>query len=99
MDLRAPDTSSRHHFTMLRYSDIEPILAALRARFRLTPTQARVATLLADRLTNAEIAVELRIQPTTARRHTEAVLLRLGVGSRFEVATTVAAVFAEAGRS
>ena len=99
MDLRAPDTSQRHNLTMLRYSDIEQILTSLRTRYRLTPTQARVATLLADRLTNAEIATALCIQPSTARRHTEAVLLRIGVSSRFKVAMTVAEMFAEVGRS
>jgi DNA-binding CsgD family transcriptional regulator len=61
------------------------LVADLRNRFRLTPTQARVATLLADRLTNAEIASELQVKPSTARHHTEAVLFRMGVSSRFAV--------------
>lgn len=98
MDLRAPDTAPRRNLTMQRYSDIEQILTSLRDRYRLTPTQARVAALLADRQTNAEIAMALCIQPSTARRHTEAVLLRLGVSSRFKVIATVAAVIAEARR-
>ena len=66
------------------------MIATLRRKYRLTPTQARVATLLADRLTNAEIALQLSVRPSTARRHTEAVLLRLGVTSRFKVVTTLA---------
>ena len=101
MDFRAPHS---HAFatssTLLRYANADPhVVDSLRRKYRLSPTQARVATLLADRLTNAEIAFELHVQPSTARRHTEAVLLRLGVSSRFQVASTVAQMFAEASRS
>lgn len=85
---------------LLRYGNAEPhVITSLRQRYRLTPTQARVATLLADRLTNAEIALELQVRPSTARRHTEAVLLRLGVNSRFKVVTRLAELFTEAQRS
>jgi DNA-binding NarL/FixJ family response regulator len=85
---------------LLRFGNAEPhVMTSLRQKYRLTPTQARVATLLADRLTNAEIALELRVRPNTARRHTEAVLLRLGVNSRFKVNTTLAEFFVEAQRS
>lgn len=85
---------------LLRFGNAEPqVLISLRQKYRLTPTQARVATLLADRLTNAEIASQLRVRPNTARRHTEAVLWRLGVSSRFQVFGTIAGFFAEANRS
>ena len=85
---------------LLRFGNAEPqVLTSLRRKYRLTPTQARVATLLADRLTNAEIALELCVRPNTARRHTEAVLWRLGVNSRFQVFGTIADMFAEANRS
>jgi DNA-binding NarL/FixJ family response regulator len=85
---------------LLRYANTHPqLLQSLRLKYRLTPTQTRVATLLADRLTNKEIALELRIRPSTARRHTEAVLLRLGVNSRFKVAAMLAALFAAGERS
>jgi DNA-binding CsgD family transcriptional regulator len=85
---------------LIRYGNTEPgQLMSLRRRYRLTPTQARVATLLADRLTNAEIAQELRVKPSTARRHTEAVLFRLGVSSRFQVVTQLAEFFDPAARS
>ena len=81
----------------LRYGKAGPdVLALIREKFRLTPTQARVATLLADRLTNAEIAHELRMKPSTARNHTEAVLFRLGVKSRLMVMPRLADIFAEA---
>ena len=70
----------------LRHRSATPrVVRDLRLKYRLTPTQARVATLLANRLTNAEIASELCVKPATARRHTEAVLFRLGVNSRFKV--------------
>jgi DNA-binding NarL/FixJ family response regulator len=86
--------------SLLRYANAEPhMLLSLQKKYHLTPTQARVATLLADRLTNAEIAFELRVRPSTARRHTEAVLLRLGVSSRFKVVATLEHFFAEVPRS
>jgi len=82
--------------SLLRYANAEPeALQSVRRRFRLTPTQARVAALLADRLTNDEIAHELGIKPSTARRHTEAVLLRMDVNSRFKVVAKLAEVIAE----
>ena len=101
MDFRARTTQpTTHVVTLLRYAHAEPhVITSLQKKYRLTPTQARVATLLADRLTNAEIAFELQVRPSTARRHTEAVLLRLGVNSRFKVVATLAECFAEAQRS
>jgi DNA-binding CsgD family transcriptional regulator len=54
--------------------------------FSLTPTEARVALLLAQGKSNAEIAQALSISPHTARRHTERVLYKLAVRSRAEVA-------------
>ena len=101
MDFRAPFPLQHTGCeSLLRYGNAEPhILTSLQQKFRLTPTQARVATLLADRLTNAEIASELSVKPSTARRHTEAVLLRLGVRSRFKVVAMVAEFFAEVQRS
>lgn len=53
--------------------------------YRLTPTQARVALMLANRRTNAEIAKLLGITVHTARRHVEAVLLRMDARSRWEI--------------
>jgi DNA-binding NarL/FixJ family response regulator len=101
MDFRAPNTLQLiASESLLRYGNAAPhVLTSLRQKYHLTPTQARVATLLADRLTNAEIAFELSVRPSTARRHTEAVLLRLGVNSRFKVLATIAELFTEAHRS
>ena len=62
----------------------------LRARFGLTPQEARVARLLAARRTNAEVAEALSIRPSTARRHTEQVLSKLGVSSRTDVEAALA---------
>ena len=80
---------------LLRYGNAAPhVITSLRKKYRLTPTQARVATLLADRLTNAEIACELSVRPRTARSHTEAVLFRMGLASRFDVVGVLAEIIA-----
>ena len=52
----------------------------------LTPREAEVARLLADRLTNAELAGALGISAHTARHHTQRVMQKLGVDSRRELA-------------
>jgi DNA-binding CsgD family transcriptional regulator len=54
----------------------------LRERFGLTEREVQVASLLAQRLTNGEIATTLGISTHTARHHTENVLLKVGVNSR-----------------
>ena len=58
----------------------------LREHAGLTPREAQVALLMAERLTHTEIAEELQIKPNTARRHCEKVLLKLHVGRRQDVA-------------
>jgi DNA-binding CsgD family transcriptional regulator len=65
--------------------------AALEARFRLTPREVAVARLLAERRGAREIARELTISVHTARRHTEHVYVKLGVGSRDAVADVLRA--------
>ena len=57
----------------------------LRSRFGLTRKEACVARLIADDLTNEEIATRLSISPHTARHHTERVLAKLGLRSRLRV--------------
>ena len=59
----------------------------IRAAFDLTRRQSEVAALLAQRYTNAEIAEAFCISPHTVRRHTEAVLSKLGVDDRRLVET------------
>jgi DNA-binding CsgD family transcriptional regulator len=55
------------------------------ARVPLSPTQTEVALMLADRLSNREIAETLGSSPHTVRKHTAAVLQRLQVKRRNEV--------------
>lgn len=57
----------------------------LRTAFSLTRAEVRVALLLAERKSNAEIAQSLFISPHTARRHTERILQKMNVHSRSEV--------------
>lgn len=60
-------------------------------RFGLTRRQAEVATLLARRLTNPEIAERLFISPHTAKRHTEAVMEKIGLRDRRLIADRLGA--------
>jgi DNA-binding CsgD family transcriptional regulator/predicted ester cyclase len=55
-------------------------------RHGLTARQAEVAQLLAERRTYKEIAKALQIRPNTARRHCQAVLSRLGLHRKEDVA-------------
>jgi DNA-binding NarL/FixJ family response regulator len=54
----------------------------LRAAFGLTARELIVARLLAQDLSNAEIADALTLSQHTARHHTENVLSKLSIGSR-----------------
>jgi DNA-binding CsgD family transcriptional regulator len=53
----------------------------------LTPREREVARLLADGLTNSQIAERLYISPRTAAVHVSNILAKLGMASRTEVAT------------
>ena len=64
---------------------------ALATRFGLTAQQARVARLLAEGLSNPEIAVALDISRFTARNHAREVLAKLGVPARARVAAALRA--------
>jgi DNA-binding CsgD family transcriptional regulator len=61
------------------------------ARYRLSPTQLRVAVLLAARLTNSEIADCLGITVGTVRKHSEWVYCRTNVSKREDLAYILAA--------
>lgn len=65
-----------------REPDTYPSYRELRAAFGLTRAEARVATMLAERKTNSEIARELGVSASTARRHTERLLVKLGISRR-----------------
>ena len=58
---------------------------ALASRFGLTPQEARVALMLADQRSNRDIADRLGISVHTARHHTERVLSKLEIHSRYDV--------------
>ena len=62
----------------------------LRERFGLTPRQAEVTLLLAERYSNKEIAAALGVSVHTARHHVNAVLNQFGV-SRNDVGRVVTA--------
>ena len=51
----------------------------------LTPREREVAALIAEGLTNAELAKRLYISPRTAAVHVSSILRKLGVTSRTEV--------------
>ncbi len=55
----------------------------------LTPREREVALLVADGLTNAELARRLYISPKTAAIHVSNILHKLGLSSRTEVAAAV----------
>jgi DNA-binding CsgD family transcriptional regulator len=68
-----------------RHSAEYPSNRELGVNFRLTRAEARVAALLAERMSNHEIAQQLGVTEHTARRHTEKVLFKLGVHRRTDV--------------
>jgi DNA-binding CsgD family transcriptional regulator len=74
---------------LTRLTPVPRRLGDLNEEYGLTPAEARVALLLGEGRSNAEIAEELFISPHTARRHTEQVLLKLDVRSRAQVAAKV----------
>lgn len=57
----------------------------------LTARELQVAELLGDGLTDAELAARLYISPKTAGHHVSAILTKLGVASRRDVAAAMAA--------
>ena len=70
---------------------VEPLEAPLpnddelRRHFGLTRKESAVARLLAENLTNEQVAERLSISPHTARHHTERVLAKIGAKSRTAV--------------
>jgi DNA-binding CsgD family transcriptional regulator len=68
-----------------------PRAATLEHPAGLTAREAEVLELLAQHLTNAEIAERLVLSPRTVDRHVSAVLAKLGVSRRSEAAAYLAA--------
>lgn len=58
---------------------------SLAARYGLSPTQAKVVTLVARGLTNKEVAQKLDLSPETVKKHLDAVFQRTGVNTRAAV--------------
>jgi DNA-binding CsgD family transcriptional regulator len=72
-----------------RLSARVPSVEELQERFGLTPAESRVASLIAEGLSNKEIAARLAVTAHTANRHTEKVLLKLGAKSRTEAVSRI----------
>jgi DNA-binding NarL/FixJ family response regulator len=53
----------------------------------LTPRQREIAALIADGLSNKQIARRLSIEQATVKNHVHSILVKLGVGRRDQVAT------------
>ena len=62
-----------------------PIRATAASPAGLTPRQAEIVGLLADGLTDTEIAARLLLSPKTVGHHVSALLAKLGVSSRRDV--------------
>ncbi len=65
-------------------------MPVLLAGVRLTPREHHVVQLLVQRLSDNEIATRLSISPRTASTHVTAILGKLGVRSRHDVARLAA---------
>lgn len=65
-----------------RLTPVLPSAQALQDRHGLTPREAEVALLLAEGLSNQDIADRLRISPHTVRHHAEWVFLKLKIHTR-----------------
>ena len=66
-------------------AEVLPTSSRLRMQWGVTEQEARVALLLAQRLTTDEIAMQLKITKNTVRRHIERVLAKLNVNNRTDV--------------
>jgi NarL family two-component system response regulator LiaR len=62
----------------------EQDVQAFQARHGLTEREGEVLRLMVRGMTNEEIALDLRIAPTTVKSHVSNILSKLGVGSRVE---------------
>jgi DNA-binding CsgD family transcriptional regulator len=61
----------------------------LRARYGLTPSEMRVAALIARGRSGTEIARALHLSPHTVRRHTERILTKTAARSRSELVSKI----------
>jgi DNA-binding NarL/FixJ family response regulator len=56
-------------------------------RLRLTPRECQIIELMAQGLTNKEIAQQLAIEPTTVKKHVSNLLCKLGLSKRTQAAS------------
>jgi DNA-binding NarL/FixJ family response regulator len=68
---------------------LRPVAEPIGGGATLTPREREVALLIAEGLTNAELARRLYISPRTAAVHVSNILRKLEVGSRTEVAAAL----------
>jgi DNA-binding NarL/FixJ family response regulator len=83
----ALDPAVQHHVIAALTVPAEPVAPELPDG--LTPREAEVLALIAEGLTNAEIAERLVVSPRTAEHHVAAVLTKLGAPTRREAARRV----------
>jgi DNA-binding CsgD family transcriptional regulator len=65
----------------------------------LTPTEVKVAGLVAKGRSNREIAVTLSLSPRTVQTHVSHILAKLGAGSRSQIAREAATRLPATGRN
>jgi DNA-binding CsgD family transcriptional regulator len=84
---------------LVEHASLElPADQVLAERFGLTRAESRVARLLSEGKSNAEVAAALSISPHTAERHTEKVLQKLEIHSRAAVGHRIGRERAGVGR-
>lgn len=91
LDLLRPHLVRMRELTELR---AEVVAAGERAELPaglLTPREQEVLDLVAQGKTNAEIAAQLWVAPSTVKKHLEHIYAKVGVGRRAAVAAAVAA--------
>jgi len=83
---RPPRSVGRGWLVLVDRLSLYPSPAGLEATWGLTPREVEVALLLAEGLSNRDLAEVLTISPHTARHHVQSVLDKLDVDSRSAVA-------------
>jgi DNA-binding CsgD family transcriptional regulator len=86
-----PFETSKGPVTVLFLSPLpdRPTIDLLRRRFLLTQKEAEVAMLLCEGRSNKEVARCLHFKVSTAEKHTENVLSKMGVSSRKDIQPAV----------
>ena len=78
--------------TELYATGSRPRTAAMSGADALTASERRIAMLATEGLTNRDIAQRLYVTPKTVEVHLSAVYRKLGIGSRREIARSLAPV-------